>query len=93
MTPAIRDAITKKVGDLQRCYNDALVGKPDLVGRVVFVISQDQDGVVKRVDIGKDEVGYGVASCASKKIRGWTLPSAGIPIIFDLPFDFQQPKG
>jgi hypothetical protein len=93
MTPAIRDAITKKVGDLQRCYNDALIGKPDLEGRVVFTISLDQDGVVKKVDVGKDAVGYGVAECASKKIRGWTLPSAGIPIIFDLPFDFQQPKG
>lgn len=93
MTPAIRDAITKKVGDLQRCYNDALIGKPDLEGRVVFTIALDQDGVVKKVDVGKDAVGYGVAGCASKKIRSWTLPSAGIPIIFDLPFDFQQPKG
>ena len=91
MTPAIRSAITGKVGALQQCYNDALVGKPDLAGKVVFTISLDQDGVVKKVEVGKDEVKYGVASCASKKIRSWTLPSAGIPIIFDLPFEFRQP--
>ncbi len=93
MTPAIRSAITGKVSDLQRCYNEALIAKPDLAGKVVFTISIDQDGVVKRVEVGKDEVGNGVASCAAKQIRTWTLPSAGIPIIFDLPFDFQQPKG
>ncbi|EDM75697.1 hypothetical protein PPSIR1_28761 [Plesiocystis pacifica SIR-1] len=90
MTAAQRGAITKKVGDLQRCYTDALVGKPDLAGRVVFTISLDQDGVVKRVDIAKDQVKYGVAKCAAKKIRSWTLPSGGIPMIFDLPFDFKQ---
>jgi hypothetical protein len=89
MTPAIREAVVNKVGDLQACYQDAIVGKPDLAGKVVFVISLDQDGVVSKVDIGKDDVGYGVAKCSAKKIKRWTLPSAGIPIIFDLPFDFK----
>lgn len=90
MTPAIREAVVSKVGDLQACYQDAIVGKPDLAGKVVFVISLDQDGVVTKVDIGKDDVGYGVAKCSAKKIKRWTLPSAGIPIIFDLPFDFKS---
>jgi hypothetical protein len=90
MTPAIREAVVSKVGDLQACYQDAIVGKPDLAGKVVFVISIDQDGVVTKVDIGKDDVGYGVAKCSAKKIKRWTLPSAGIPIIFDLPFDFKS---
>ncbi|MCA9686610.1 MAG: AgmX/PglI C-terminal domain-containing protein, partial [Myxococcales bacterium] len=90
MTPAIRDAIVGKVGAAQQCYTDALVGKPDLAGRVMFTVSLDQDGVVTKVDIIKDEVKYGVAKCVAKKIRTWTLPSAGIPIIFDLPpFDFK----
>ncbi|GEM_PF-6182333 len=91
MTPAIRGAIQGKVGVLQQCYTDALVGKPDLQGRVSFTISIDQDGVVKKVQITRDEVKYGVAKCAANKIKNWTLPSAGIPIIFDLPFDFKQP--
>lgn len=91
MTPAIRSAITNKVGVLQRCYEDALVGKPDLAGRVVFTITMDQDGVVEKVQIAKDEVKYGVAKCAAKKIRGWTLPPTGLPFRFDLPFDFKQP--
>lgn len=90
MTPAIREVVVSKVGDLQACYQDAIVGKPDLAGKVVFVISIDQDGVVTKVDIGKDDVGYGVAKCSAKKIKRWTLPSAGIPIIFDLPFDFKS---
>lgn len=90
MTPAIRQAVIGKVGDLQACYQDAVVGKPDLAGQVVFTISLDQDGVVKKVDVAKDEVKYGVAKCAAKKIQRWTLPSAGIPIIFDLPFDFKS---
>jgi hypothetical protein len=90
MTPAIREAVIGKVGDLQACYQDAVVGKPDLAGQVVFTISLDQDGVVKKVEIAKDEVKYGVAKCSAKKIQRWTLPSAGIPIIFDLPFDFKS---
>jgi hypothetical protein len=90
MTPAIREAVVAKVGDLQACYQDAVVGKPDLAGQVVFTISLDQDGVVKKVEIAKDEVKYGVAKCSAKKIQRWTLPSAGIPIIFDLPFDFKS---
>src|SRR5690606_18086927 len=90
MTPAIRTAVVSRVGDLQACYQDAVVGKPDLAGQVVFTISLDQDGVVKKVEIGKDEVKYGVAKCSAKKIQRWTLPSAGIPIVFDLPFDFQS---
>ncbi|HVI03621.1 MAG TPA: AgmX/PglI C-terminal domain-containing protein [Enhygromyxa sp.] len=90
MTPAIREAVIGRVGDLQACYQDAVVGKPDLAGQVVFTISLDQDGVVKKVEIAKDEVKYGVAKCAAKKIQRWTLPSAGIPIIFDLPFDFKS---
>ncbi|MFO7561335.1 MAG: AgmX/PglI C-terminal domain-containing protein [Enhygromyxa sp.] len=90
MTPAIREAVVGKVSELQACYQDAVVGKPDLAGRVVFTISLDQDGVVKKVEIAKDEVKYGVAKCSAKKIRRWTLPSAGIPIIFDLPFDFKS---
>lgn len=90
MTPAIRQAVMGKVGDLQACYQDAVVGKPDLAGQVTFTISLDQDGVVKRVEVAKDEVKYGVAKCAAKKIQRWTLPSAGIPIIFDLPFDFKS---
>ncbi|NVB43256.1 AgmX/PglI C-terminal domain-containing protein [Pseudenhygromyxa sp. WMMC2535] len=91
MTPAQRSAITSKVGGLQQCYQDALVGKPDLAGRVVFTISLDQDGVVKRVDVTKDEVKYGVAKCSAKKIKTWILPGGGIPMVFDLPFDFKQP--
>ncbi len=90
MTPAIREAVVNKVGDLQACYQDAIVGKPDLAGSVVFTISLDQDGVVTKVDVSKDNVGYGVAKCSAKKIKRWTLPSAGIPIIFDLPFDFKS---
>lgn len=90
MTPAIRQAVIGKVGDLQACYQDAVVGKPDLAGQVLFTISLDQDGVVKKVEIAKDEIKYGVAKCAAKKIDRWTLPSAGIPIIFDLPFDFKS---
>ena len=90
MTPAIREAVVGKVGELQACYQDAMVGKPDLAGKVVFVISIDQDGVVTKVSTSVDEVGYGVAKCSAKKIKRWTLPSAGIPIIFDLPFDFKS---
>ncbi|KIG14301.1 Vegetative cell wall protein gp1 [Enhygromyxa salina] len=88
MTPAIRQGVTQRVGDLLACLEDARVGKPDLAGNVVFTVSLDQDGVVTKVDIGKDEVGYGVAKCSAKKMRRWTLPSAGIPIIFDVPFAF-----
>lgn len=90
MTPAIRSAVVSKVGELQACYQDAIVGKPDLAGKVVFTISLDDVGVVSKVQVTKDAVGYGVAKCAAKKIRRWTLPSAGIPIIFDLPFDFKS---
>jgi hypothetical protein len=90
MTPAIRQAVIGKVGELQACYQDAVIGKPDLAGQVMFTISLDQDGVVKKVEISKDEVKYGVAKCSAKKIQRWTLPSAGIPIIFDLPFDFKS---
>ena len=90
MTPAIRQAVISKVGELQACYQDARVGKPDLAGKVTFTISLDQDGVVTKVQIAQDKIGYGVAKCSAKKIRRWTLPSAGIPIIFDLPFDFNS---
>jgi hypothetical protein len=77
MTPAIREAVVSKVGDLQACYQDAIVGKPDLAGKVVFTISIDQDGVVTKVDISKDDVGYGAAlKCSAKKLKRWTLPSA-----------------
>ncbi|MCA9693533.1 MAG: AgmX/PglI C-terminal domain-containing protein [Myxococcales bacterium] len=88
MTPAIKSAVTNKASELYACYQDATVAKPDLAGNVKFTISLDQDGVVTKVDIAQDEVGYGVAKCAAKKIKRWTLPSAGIPIIFDLPFKF-----
>src|SRR5690606_17165129 len=67
MTPASLQAVIGKVGELQTCYQDAVVGKPDPAGQVVFTISLDQDGVVKKVEIAKDEVKYGVAKCSAKK--------------------------
>lgn len=77
--------VQNKASELYACYQDALVGKPDLAGEVRFTISLDQDGVVKKVDTIKDSVGYGVAKCSAKKIKRWTLPSGGIPMVFDLP--------
>jgi hypothetical protein len=90
MTDAQRSVVVTKVGDLQACYQDAIVGKPDLAGAVKFMIELDADGVVTKVDIAKDEIGYGVAKCAAKKIKRWTLPSGGLPMRFALPFDFKS---
>jgi len=88
MTAAQRSAITNKVGEIYACHQDATIAKPDLAGTIVFTLSLDQDGVVKKVDVAKDPMGYGVAKCAKKKMLRWTLPSGGIPMIFDLPLKF-----
>src|SRR5690606_27575029 len=55
---------------LRACYEDALVGTPDLEGRVVLVIDVGQDGKAARVlEARREGLGDDVVRCLARVLK------------------------
>lgn len=73
------EAIVPLLPDLQRCYNLALVSRPELAGAHTYTIAIDASGAVTAVSLDEDTLQVSeVSSCTRFKIAMWTFPAGKV---------------
>jgi tetratricopeptide (TPR) repeat protein len=74
---SVKATIEGRIESLQRCYETALVTRPELVGRIRYTVQILATGRVTGVAIDDDTLGdTKVAACTKAKIMGWQLPAS-----------------
>jgi outer membrane biosynthesis protein TonB len=82
---AIRGVIRKYQGQIQACYEQQLKANPNLGGRVAVDVDITA-GRVTTVVVSENSTGDAtLASCITKRIRGWRFPSEVTDSVY-LPF-------
>jgi outer membrane biosynthesis protein TonB len=89
---AVMAVVQKHLGEIQRCYERALLGNPDLVGRVEYEWSIDPSGSVKWARVKKTDISDGdnLNSCVSGVFKAMSFPRAknGMPTTANIGFPF-----
>lgn len=82
---AIRGVVRKYQGQIQACYEQQLKSNPNLGGRVAVDVDITA-GRVTTVVVAENTTGdSSLASCITKRIRGWRFPSEVTDSVY-LPF-------
>ncbi len=90
LTPElIEHIVLGQIPDIHQCYENALVGHPDLTGRVVVLMHIHASGNVVGAEVGENtlgENGAGVAECIVEQVDDWHFPTAAHDIAVRYPF-------
>jgi hypothetical protein len=79
----IRSVIAHHRNEVRYCYEQALIGHPELEGRVTVGFSIGANG---RVATSSASGMSGVDSCVAHAVERWQFPSSSSPTIVSYPF-------
>ena len=82
----IRRAIRRHINEVRSCYEDALLRRPNLEGRVSvrFIISAA--GTVQTSSVEGEAALTEVGTCIAHASRGWSFPNSEGPTLVSYPF-------
>lgn len=79
----IRSVIARHRPEVRFCYEQALIGRPGLEGRVTAAFQISQDG---HVSASHAQGLAGVDSCVAQAVQRWQFPSSPSPTVVTYPF-------
>jgi hypothetical protein len=84
--------INSHIGQVQACYEKALLNNPSLGGRIVFDWTVTSKGTVTGVRVRSSTLGSAkVASCIASRIKRWKFPKPeGGDVTITFPFLFRS---
>ena len=87
----VRRTIRQHINEVRFCYEQGLMSRPDLEGRVSVRFMVNADGVVGMSSVA-DSSGptAQVGSCVSQAMRRWSFPSSSGPTLVTYPFVLQS---
>jgi TonB family protein len=91
---AIQRVIRRELPGIRYCYQQGLLGRPDLEGRVTLKFIIGGAGVVQTAVIAQSSLGDPrVEVCIAQAAKRWTFtaPEGGGIVIVNYPFTFQRP--
>jgi TonB family protein len=85
----VRRVVRSHLAEVRYCYETALLGAPDLAGRVAvrFVIASS--GAVDEAGVVTSTVGrVALDRCIERAVRRWAFPPPddGLPVVVSYPF-------
>jgi len=90
---AIREVIRSNIGQIRGCYENALVRKPQLQGKVAVRFVIDKSGSVSEATRADSTVeDDALVECITNTVLGWVFPQpqGGSVVIVTYPFIFKQ---
>lgn len=85
----ISETVSQGEGALRYCYEEALIRRPDIKGRIVVLIRVAKEGGVDGADIESSSLNdRPFELCILKKIRAWKFPKAEGTVTIKHPFVF-----
>jgi len=92
LDPAVvRDVVTRGMDGVQRCYQTALMRRPDLAGHMSLRITVDPTGHVSRATLATSAAPYPwLSTCVENQAAAWSFPapSGGASVSLSVPLDF-----
>ncbi len=92
LDPAVvRDVVTRGMDGVQRCYQTALMRRPDLAGHMSLRITVDPTGHVSRATLATIDAPYPwLSACVENQAAAWSFPapSGGASVSLSVPLDF-----
>ena len=67
----LQRTLRRKRSDIERCYERALAGDPELSGRILVEFTIGTDGRVSSASLRENTVGSAVGSCVEGRVRRW----------------------
>ena len=89
----IRRVIHAHLNEVRHCYEQALVGRPDLAGRVAVKFIIAPTGAVQMTFVAQSDLGnHAVDACIAGAVGRWTFPApeGGGVVVVNYPFVLQQ---
>jgi hypothetical protein len=86
----IRSVIARHRPEVRFCYEQALIGRPDLEGRVTAGFQIQQDG---HVSVSDASGLAGVDTCVAQAVRRWQFPTSSSPTVVSYPFVMESSAG
>jgi hypothetical protein len=86
----IRSVIARHRPEVRFCYEQALVSRPDLEGRVTVGFQIAQDGHVSQSSASGLA---GVDSCVAQAVQRWQFPTSPSPTAVSYPFILESSSG
>jgi TonB family protein len=68
---SLQRTLRRKRADIERCYERALAGDPELAGRILIEFTIGSDGRVSSASLRENSVGSAVGSCIEGRVRRW----------------------
>lgn len=89
----VRRVVRRNIGQVRHCYSQALLGRPDLEGRVSVRFVILQDGAVQSSMISGSDLDHAQTErCISTAVQRWTFPSTDGLTVVTYPFRLQSPS-
>ena len=87
----VRRTIRQHINEVRFCYEQSLMSRPDLEGRVSVRFMVNAEGAVAMSTVA-DSSGptAEVGSCVSQAMRRWSFPSSSGPTMVTYPFVLQS---
>jgi hypothetical protein len=82
----IRRAVRRHINEVRSCYEDALLRRPNLEGRVSVRFMISATGTVQSSDMEGDATLTEVGACIAQASRRWSFPSSEGPTLVSYPF-------
>jgi hypothetical protein len=87
----IRRTVRRHINEVRFCYEQELMSRPDLEGRVAVQFFVSPDGSVMSSSVVDQSGAVGdVGSCVSQSVRRWTFPASDGPTRVTYPFVLQS---
>jgi hypothetical protein len=87
----IRRTVRRHINEVRFCYEQELMSRPDLEGRVAVQFFVNPDGSVLASSVVDQSGPVGdVGSCVSQSVRRWTFPASEGPTRVTYPFVLQS---
>ena len=87
----VRDVVTRGMDGVQRCYQTALMRRPDLAGHMALRITVDPSGHVARATLATSATPYPwLSTCVENQAGAWVFPApeGGAAVSLSVPLDF-----
>jgi TonB family protein len=87
----VRRTIRQHINEVRFCYEQELMSRPDLEGRVSVRFMVNANGAVGMSTVADSSGATGdVGSCVSQAMRRWSFPSSSGPTLVTYPFVLQS---